>query len=98
MKRPQFILSLIGILAAAPLLWAEGSSEGRISLLRDQTYEQNLRWEASADKTITPSKVLRWILGLRGQNLNAPSQTEFQPIFNTQNGHIRIIAAIAYKF
>jgi hypothetical protein len=97
-KMHQTLERLIAILAATPQVWADGSNQGRISLMRDQTFEQNLRWEASADKTITPAKVLRWIMGLRGQSLSAPSQTEFQPIFNTQNGHIRIIAAIAYKF
>lgn len=97
MKRTLLILNVMLLLAASGAR-ADSYNQGRVVLLRDSTYEQNLRWEASADKTITPAKVLRWLMGFRGQALSAPSPTEFQPIFNTQNGHIRIIAAIAYKF
>jgi hypothetical protein len=60
--------------------------------------EEALKYEASADKTITPAKVIRWMLSSRGQTLSAPSPTEFQPIVTVHNGQVRIIAALAYKF
>jgi hypothetical protein len=91
-------LSLIVLFATTQVLWAAPVAKGRVLLQRDETYEQNLRWEASADKNVTPAKVMRWIMGLRGQALSAPSSTEFQPIFKTENGHIRAVAAIAFKF
>ena len=65
---------------------------------RDSSYEQALKYEASADKTITPAKVFRWIRGFRGQVVAAPSIAEFQPIVNAHDGHVRLIAAIAFKF
>ena len=67
---------------------------------RDTSYEQALKYEASADKTVTPAKVLRWVMGLRGQVVTAPppSRTEFQPIVNAHDGHVRLIAALAFKF
>ncbi len=98
MKRILVILSSMIVLAGTQALWAAPTLRSRVPLLRDETYEQNLRWEASADKTVTPAKVLRWMRGLRGEVLSAPSQTEFQPIFNTQDGRIRFVGAIAYKF
>jgi hypothetical protein len=88
-------LIIVGLSAGG----ACATSQGRQALLlRDNTYEQDLHWQASADKTITPAKAWRWFMGLRGQPVSAPSQTEFQPIFNAHDGHIRMIAAIAYKF
>ena len=68
------------------------------SLDRDTTYEQNLRWENSADKNVTPAKVMRWITHLRGHSAAIPSPTEFQPIVHVNNSRIHLVAAIAYKF
>ncbi len=65
---------------------------------RDRTYEQNLRWENSADKTITPAKVIRYMLSLRGRTLSAPSSTEFQPKVDANNSQLRVVGEIAYKF
>ncbi len=99
MKIRKFILSFAFVLMGAAFVHADQNSQGRVQLLRDETFEQNLRWQSSADKTITPAKVIRWIMGMRGTAVSSkPSQTEFQPIFNTENGHIRIVAAFAYKF
>ncbi len=79
--------------------FARPSADHFSIIQHDTAYEQALRFEASADKAITPAKVLRWILGLRGHAvLSAPSPTEFQPIVNVNNDNVRIIAAIAYKF
>lgn len=64
----------------------------------DHSYNQALRYEASVDKTITPAKVMRWLLQMRGRNPGLPSPTEFQPSVNVKNSNVRIIAAIAYKF
>jgi len=93
-----FILSsvILGLLTSGA--WADTLNQGRTILDRDATYEQDLRWEASPDKTITPAKVLRWVTQLRGQAVSAPSPTEFQPIVNVYNSHVRLVAAIAYKF
>ncbi len=90
--------SMVIALAAQPAMASSDDSHGRMLLLRDATYERDLQWEASADKAITPAKVIRWMMGLHGQILSAPSQTEFQPIVNAHNGQVRLIAAIAYKF
>ena len=94
----RLILGSILFCLATQVGWAYTDDPGRVSLLRDATYERDLQWESSADKTITPAKVIRWIMGLRGQILAAPSQTEFQPIFRTHDGQTVYIAAIAYKF
>jgi len=69
---------------------------GTIPFERDRTLERALRWEASADKTITPQKVIRHLFG---GNKNAPlPSTEFQPIVNVHNERVQVIASIAYKF
>jgi hypothetical protein len=84
---------------AASSAWATSATHAKSLVQRDVTYEQNLRWEASTDQAITPAKVLRWMRGLRDVAVfNSPSPTEFQPIVNVNNSHVRIIAAIAYKF
>ena len=77
---------------------ADSTNTGRMPIDRDRTYEHNLQWEAGADKTITPAKVIRYFMGLRGQTLPPPSPTEFQPIVNAHNGQLLLVAAIAYKF
>jgi len=99
MKKITYIIlsSLVLGFAGRPAC-ATTTSQGRVPLLLDQTYDADLRWEASADKTITPAKVIRWMMGLRGQAVSAPSATEFQPIINAHDGQIRYIAAIAFKF
>jgi len=94
----RIILGSCTICLATQVGWASPESQGRMLLLRDATYERDLQWEASADKAITPAKVIRWIMGLHGEILSAPSPTEFQPIVNAHDGQVRIIAAIAYKF
>ena|ERR1019366_3129538 len=88
---------VIAQVAQAAMAFSD-DTHGRTLLLRDATYERDLQWEASADKAITPAKVIRWMMGLHGQILRAPSQTEFQPIVNAHDGQVRLIAAIAYKF
>ena len=90
--------SVFFVLASQVLMASSDDSYGRSPLIRDATYERDLQWEASADKVITPAKVIRWIMGLHGQTVSAPSRTEFQPIFRTHDGQTVYIAAIAYKF
>src|SRR5438477_10697617 len=104
-KRRAMALKMVRLIAGSIVLclvtqvgWAFSENPGRVPLLRDATYERDLQWEAGADKTITPAKVIRWIMGLRGQNLTAPSPTEFQPIVRAHDGQTVYIAAIAYKF
>jgi hypothetical protein len=92
------ILFLVLLMLMAVRAGASPMATGRVPLERDQTYEQDLRYESSADQTVTPAKVIRWIMGLRGQVVPAPRPTEFQPIVNAHDGHIRLIAAIAFKF
>ena len=97
-KLLRIILSSAVLSLASHAAWASPTSQGRVPLFLDETYDADLKWEASADKAITPAKVLRWIMGLRGQIVTAPSPTEFQPIVNAHNGYVQIIAAIAFKF
>src|SRR5258708_21058491 len=92
------ILGSLVIGCASQKAWAEPTSRGRVPLFLDQTYDTDLAWEASADKAITPAKVIRWIMGMRGQSVSAPSRTEFQPIINAHDGQVRYVAAIAFKF
>ncbi len=66
--------------------------------VEDRSYEAALRYEASADKAVTPAKVIRWLLQRQGQSVGAPSSTEFLPIVNVHDSKVRLIAAIAYKF
>ncbi len=94
----HLIVSLILASLLSKGAWASPTNQGRAPLDRDTTYEQNLKWESSADKAITPAKVIRWMMSFRGQTLAAPSRTEFQPIVNAHDGQVRLIAAIAYKF
>src|ERR1039457_1495214 len=100
MNRMQKIILTCGVLCLMTgNLWAASSDADSGILHRDKTYEQNLRWEASDDKTITPSRVLRWLRGARGAALFAAvTPAEFQPIVNVQNTRIRAVATIAYKF
>lgn len=101
MKIKLFIFAVLIALGTGSSAWAYSSdSSDNLSILqRDREYEQALRLQASPDKAITPAKVLRWISALAGHAmLTAPSQTEFQPIVNVRDSHVRIIAQIAYKF
>ena len=69
------------------------------ALHRDTWYEETLRYEASADRKVTPAKVINWMRTLMGYtSLQAPSKTEFQPTVDINETRFRIIAAIAYKF
>ena len=97
-KMTRLIFSLSVACLVCNMGWAYSDTQGRLLLLRDATYERDLQWEASADKAITPAKVIRWIMGLRGQIVTAPSQTEFQPIVNAHDGQMLFVAALAYKF
>ena len=97
--RRLFVLgSTISILMASPS-WVVAASQGRTLLQRDATYEENLRWSASADQAITPGKVIRWMMGIRGSQIfSGGPTTEFQPIVHVNNYGMRLIAAIAIKF
>ena len=97
-KTVRLILGSFVICLASQAGWAYSENFGRTLLQRDATYERDLQWEASADKAVTPAKVIRWIMGMRGQTVSAPSPIEFQPIINSHNGQSIYVAAIAYKF
>ena len=97
-KLTRLILGSILCCLVTQVGWAYSDSSSRVSLLRDATYERDLQWEASPDKVITPAKVIRWLMGIRGQIVAAPSQTEFQPIVRAHDGQTVYIAAIAFKF
>jgi hypothetical protein len=94
----RLIFCSIALGLAATAVWADPGSQGRMPILRDATYERDLQWEASADKAITPAKVIRCIMGMSGRALAAPSPIEFQPIFRTHDGQSVYVATIAYKF
>src|SRR5258708_668813 len=67
---------------------------------RDTTYEQDLHYQASADKAITPVRVVHWLMGLTSGHTDpaTPSRVEFQPIVHVHDSDVRIIAAINFKF
>ena len=91
------VLTLVGALNASAL--GSFSPASIIRLDRDFTYEQNLKYLASADTAITPTRVLRWISSLTGHApKSTPSNFEFQPIFRANDTQTQIIAQIAYKF
>jgi hypothetical protein len=99
MKMTAYILLGFAVLTlSAGAACADTVNQGRAPLDRDTTYEQDLRWENSADKTVTPAKVIRWMMGMRGSQINPPGPTEFQPIVNAHDGQLRVVAALAYKF
>jgi hypothetical protein len=79
--------------------WADSNESENAIVQRDSTYEQNLRWNASDDQAITPARVIRYMMGMRGSQVyNSPSNTDFVPIVNVNQSRVRVIAAIAYKF
>ena len=94
----RLIIVALGLSLFAGAVHASPINDGKTILDRDTTYEQNLKWEASNDKTITPQKVIRWMMSFRGQPVGAPPRTEVQPIVNAHDGQVRLVAAIAYKF
>jgi len=78
-----------------------GTIQAAISLSRDASYEEKLRYAAAPSEPMTPQRFLRWVAQLSGhphQWASTPSDTEFQPIVNIQNDRLRIVAAIAHKF
>jgi hypothetical protein len=90
---------LIGFLALFQAGTACWGYAGPSVLHLDSTYDQELRYEAGADKTVTPSKVIRWIMGFNGQTITTPpSNVDFQPIVKVHDSNVKLIAAIAIKF
>jgi hypothetical protein len=68
---------------------------------RDRNYEQALRWEASADKAMTPARFLRWTRSLfgNGPQTTHESDLEFRPVVKASETYgKRFLATIAYKF
>jgi hypothetical protein len=95
-KMVRLILGSLLICLATRAGWASSSTHVYLEL--DQTYDRQLQWQNSADKDVTPAKVIRWMRGMRGEQLSAPSNIEFQPIFKAHNGQSIYVAALAYKF
>lgn len=95
----RLILSSIFLGLLASGAWADPVAQGRVPLQRDQTFEENLRWEASEDQAITPARVIRYLMGMRGtQVFDSKTSIEFIPIVNVYDSRVRAVAAIAYKF
>jgi hypothetical protein len=68
-------------------------------LNRDLTTEQDIKYLAGPDTSITPARVLHWMSSLMGHPiLNGPTTTEFEPVFYADNSNMRIVARIAFKF
>ena len=66
---------------------------------RDRTYEQALKFEASADQVITPARFFQWVNTLLGNpDFSKPSNIEFQPIVNIHDSRMYLVGAIAFKF
>lgn len=70
----------------------------RVLFTRDATYEQYLHVQANPDEKITPARVIRWIMGLRGQQVAPPSAMEFAPVVDAGDHKVRVVAAVTYKF
>jgi hypothetical protein len=97
MRRIKAYIILAAIFFAASA-YAETSAT-RLQLQRDPTYEQNLRYIASADTAITPEKVLHVIESMMGYSTTGKtSNFEFQPIVRTHDRQSQVIAQFAYKF
>lgn len=96
---PKMILSVLVLGLMTGKVWADPAARGRVPIQRDSTLEENLRWEASDDQAITPARVLRYLMGMRGPQVFASkSSTDFVPIVNVYDSRVRVIAAISYKF
>ena len=94
------IIAALG-LSLAGTLRAEDTVSGarHLDLQRDSTYEQFLRYEASADTAITPARVLRWINSLMGHSTQkSVSNFEIQPIVRARDNREQVILQFAYKF
>jgi|SRR6185312_13094032 len=93
---------LPALLGAAATVWMAAAlpALAQTTAVRvDAQYDENLKDQASADQAITPARVIRWMMGLRGQPVRRPpSNTEFQPTVDYQDSRVRVVAAIAYKF
>src|ERR1051326_8736975 len=87
---------ILGLLTGGA--WAASSAPEKTPLRRDATYEENLRWQASDDRTITPTRVIRWMRGVRGSAVFAAvTPAEFQPLVNVENTKVRVVGTIAFK-
>ena len=84
------------LLGLAAQVFAEPAKRTLFS--RDRSYEEYLHIRSNPDDKITPARVLRWIQGLRGEPVSAPSNAEFQPIVRANEGHYKVIAAVCFKF
>ena len=95
----HLIVSLITLGLMTSVSRAASVSQGRVALQRDTTLEENLRWEASEDQSITPARVIRYIMGMRGSKIfTTDSSAEFIPIVNVYDSRYRVVAAFAFKF
>ena len=89
----------MGLIALAVCAGASGAAHAESRyVLRDASYEEYLRVRANPDEKITPIRVIRWMRGLAGQQVSAPSATEFQPVVDANKDKVRIIAALSIKF
>ena len=96
MRKIVGLLGLLMIFHTGATVWAYSEPT---FLHLDSAYDQELRYDAGADKTITPTKVIRWIMSLNDpQTAHPPSPIDFQPIVRAHDGQVKFIAAIAYKF
>ena len=77
-----------------------GRAANRVELFtRDASYEEYLHVRSNPDEEkITPIRVVRWMMGMRGQAVMPTTSTEFQPVVYASEHNVRAIAAIAYKF
>jgi hypothetical protein len=95
----KLLMSTLVLGLVAGEVWATSADSDSAIVHRDTTYEQNLRWNASEDQAITPARVIRYMMGMRGaQVFNSRSNADFVPIVNVNQSRVRVIAAINYKF
>jgi hypothetical protein len=79
---------------------ARAAAAGHQALFtRDAEYEEYLHVYSNPDENkITPIRVVRWMMGMRGQNIKPHTATEFQPVFDADQHRVRAVATVAYKF
>ncbi len=75
------------------------AGEKATTITRDSTYEQYLHYQSNPDEEkITPARVIRWMMGMRGHDIMPRTAMEFQPAVDADQHRVRAVAAIAYKF
>jgi hypothetical protein len=98
-KRIRHAAWVVGVVCLWSVAGQARASNREAVFTRDATYEEYLHLQSNPDENkITPVRVLRWMMGMRGQNIVPRTSTEFQPVVDADQHGVRAVAAVAYKF